>query len=197
MQGIEEVRTALREKGDTPITSLASLMRVAIEDGRAMLKRPDVKPTYNTWLAIAREGPIGAFRNVCHACLAGGILLGTLGRKASGAMFESVSPNAELPHVSKALRALEAVRQHNFHAAYDILGVAPEHGSEYDVPDEREAKSAKRSKWWGALLALVSVSDSDISDDARSFRTAGRFEELLDGLEPVADTLEKFEREWM
>ena len=47
MQTVEQVKEALEKR--EPVTSLASLVRVAIEDGREMLKRKRVRPSYSTW----------------------------------------------------------------------------------------------------------------------------------------------------
>ena len=87
MQTVEQVREAL-ENGQR-VTSLANLVRVAIEDGRAMLAVDDIKivPNFSNWCRASHyvtefgeldTDPPRATTRHCTACLAGAVMLGTL-----------------------------------------------------------------------------------------------------------------------
>lgn len=200
MQGIEEVREILR--ADDPegrITSLAALVRVAIEDGRAMLKREDVNPHYSNWLTVTREyvddGGIRTHEPRCTVCLAGGILLGTRSYKIEGdPLCRRETPDRQPRHVRKAMMALECVRQESYLMAYEHLGMVPRWGTRDDSPDERAANDERRTVWAGAVLEVMRP--HQVPFEARLFTSAGRFSELLDELDRIADTLAEFEVVW-
>lgn len=199
MQGIEDVRRILRkDEPDAPIMSLAALVRVAIEDGREMLKRKDVNVHYSHWLAVHRAhgSQIGEFRRECTVCLAGGILLGTRGYdiNTGSVFYRDEKPEGQPRHVRKAMMALECVRQQTFLMAYEHLGMVPRWGTRDDSPDERKANDERRTMWAGAVLEVMRP--HQVPFEARLFTSAGRFSELLDELDKVADTLAEFEAVW-
>lgn len=129
MQTVEEVRSALQGDGNTPVTSLVSLIRLAIEDGREMLAQySKVRPDYSVWWRNSRyEG--------CAACLAGAVMLGTLGaRGTQGGFAGTALENCDVinsdglvlmykRHQVNALSALDRVRAGAIQAAYRALGL--------------------------------------------------------------------------
>lgn len=183
MQTVSEVREAL-QRGTERVTSLASLVRVAIEDGRAMLKdRPEVNPDYGIWWR--RNEHTGR----CVACLAGAVMLGTLDGLGKHRLENCDLVNSDALQIMytgdqvAALCALDRTRQGNLFGAYRVLD--PDRWSrDIEFRDAVERFEFKRRK--GSKTNRVSAPGS-------FFTTRGEFETHLDGLETLADELEAFE----
>ena len=125
MQTVEQVKEALEKR--EPVTSLASLVRVAIEDGREMLKRKRVRPSYSTW-CTTRESykpphPDATNEEIalaqdddqqfeCFVCLGGAVLIGAVGFDPFvNGLYQAKEPHHFPLATSDAMRALDQVRQ--------------------------------------------------------------------------------------
>ncbi|MYA41523.1 MAG: hypothetical protein F4Z31_07210 [Gemmatimonadetes bacterium] len=122
MQTVEEVRSALQGDGDVPVTSVAALVRLAIEDGRTMLaEHPNVTPDYSVWWM--RD----TIERSCAACLAGAVMLGTLDGFGKHRLDNCDVVDSHglgimyRPHQVSALCAIDRVRQGNIMGAYRAL----------------------------------------------------------------------------
>ena len=192
MQAKEEVRAILRQEeagDDERITSLAVLVAVAIEDGRAILKDDDVHPTYARWLELDRKP-----EPTCNVCFAGGILLGTRQFEVADLLLgEALRPDAFPHHVSDAMNALEYVRQGSYVNAYYYLGLVPQWSDDNDDPETREAKYERRLQWSAELIKRV----ADHQPPHTMFRGRDDFTAFLDGMDDIVRRLEAFERDWM
>ena len=184
MQTVEEVKHAL--KADKPVTSVASLIRLGIEDGRKMLEdRPDVRPDYSDWYrARSIEGP-------CTACLAGAVMLGTLAklgrhRLESCDLIDSHGlPIMYRRHQVAALCALDRVRQGNIDGAYKAL-------RGFDWYD-----SAPRYHVQGLMQRRRRESKTNREGPTGAFFTSHfEFASHLDSLAVLARELERLERRW-
>ena len=139
MQTVEQVKEALEKR--EPVTSPASLVRVAIEDGREMLKRKRVRPCYSTW-CTTRESykpphPDATNEEIalaqdddqqfeCFVCLGGAVLIGAVGFDPFvNGLYQAKEPHHLRLATSDAMRALDQVRQGSVTMADCILGLAP------------------------------------------------------------------------
>ena len=117
-QTTQAVREALRTDGQ--ITSLASLVRVAIEDGRQL--DPEVyTPDYGSYHSPVTRGD----RPTCNVCLAGAAIVGTL--RVSPAVSTGPSDfkvDRSQPRTARALMALDSVRTGSYGSAYGRLEIA-------------------------------------------------------------------------
>ena len=103
----EQVRQALRT-GETRITSLAALVRVAIEDGRKL--DPDTyHPNYEAYHSPRDSG--------CNVCFAGAVIAGTL---SPSDPLTRLGPGS-FGEAQNALYALDHVRMGDLGDAYSLL----------------------------------------------------------------------------
>ncbi len=189
MQTVEEVQEALRTA--TPVTSLASLIRVGIEDGRKMLaERPDVRPYYAMWFRTPtlEDGK-------CTACLAGGVMLGTLAGLSRQPLEDYGTVNSNVlvslyeEAQTDALCALDRVRQGNIDGAYRAL-----HG--WYAPDGK--RDPQREAFRADVHRLCDTRRRRTPENRQGpeepmFETRGMFERHLDSLAELADELERIE----
>ena len=182
MQSIEEVRLALKD--GRRVRSLASLIRVAVEDGREMLQRSDVLPTYGYWCRDLPSGPAmtlgydGNGAETCAACLAGAVIIGTL------TMDDERIPNIEgtddldttfPPTTVRALHALDSVRQGAIQSAYGYIDCWPDDGVLLSALEKH------RERWGGAIV------------EGAFFTNREGFARHLDALVSLAGVLERIE----
>ncbi len=185
MQTVSEVREAL-QRGTAPVTSLASLVRLAIEDGRRMLKdRPDVKPDYGIWWRRNEH------TKRCAACLAGAVMLGTLDGLGKHRLDDCDLVNSDALRIMytgdqvAVLCALDRTRQGNLFGAYRVLD--PDRWSR-DIEFRDAVKRFEVARRKRSATNRVSAPGSFFTDREL-------FEKHLDGLETLADELETFEFE--
>ena len=187
MQTVEQVKEALREA--RPVRSLAALVWLGIEDGRAMLdERPHVRPDYTVWYRAP------SFEEQCTACLAGGIILGTLAGCAKRSIESTdLTTTVGLDHTFernqvRALIALDRARQGNFDSAYRALGL-------WERP-YGTALSPERVALRNDVIELTTArrKRTGISaPDGWSFMSRATFETHLDALGELAEELERLE----
>ncbi len=189
MQTVEEVQEALRDAA--PVTSLASLVRVGIEDGRKMLaERPDVRPHYARWFRspTLEDG-------MCTACLAGGVMLGTLAGLSYRPLSECDTVNSHVLALlyaeaqTDALCALDRVRQGNIDGAYRALRMW--YGPDGKRDPQREAFRAEVNRL--CLARRQRHPERRHGPEESAFTTRGMFERHLDSLAELADELERIE----
>ena len=113
-QTTQAVREALRTNGI--ITSLATLTRVAIEDGRRLDPALYV-PDYGVYHDPSES------REKCQVCLAGAAIVGTLAADPRECIGPSDYNEEEETGTSLALRALDYVRCGSYSSAYALIGV--------------------------------------------------------------------------
>ena len=193
MQTVEQVKEALEKR--EPVTSLASLVRVAIEDGREMLKRKRVRPSYSTW-CTTRESykpphPDATNEEIalaqdddqqfeCFVCLGGAVLIGAVGfNPFVNGLYQAKEPHHFDIATSDAMRALDQVRQGSVTMAYCILGLAPN-----DLQGREEFVRAHRAH---RDMHFV---------EHKFFVGRDEFGKHLDSLDGLADRLEAFEAEY-
>ena len=181
MQTVEEVRTALQSP-EGRVTSLASLIRLGIEDGRKMLEeRADVRPDYGVWYRSR-----GVMQDYT-ACLAGGVMLGTLHDLGKHRLEECDLINSHAleimysRHQVNALSALDWVRQGNIEGAYRSLGLW----------NDLEFRGALDK----VLVARTVRSRENRRGPTHSqFTSRGMFASHLDSLDELASELEGIEQ---
>lgn len=189
MQTVEEVRAALRNA--TAVTSLVSLIRLGIEDGRRMLaERPDVRPDYSVWYKspTLEDG-------MCTACLAGGVMLGTLAGLSRRPLRRCDLVNSHVLDLLykreqlRALCALDRVRQGNIEGAYRALGLW------YDPKGKRDPKiEAFRDKVRAVCEARRKRHPENLQAPAvQDFVSRDGFDIHLTSLAELADELEGVE----
>ena len=193
MQTVEQVKEALKKR--EPVTSLASLVRVAIEDGREMLKRKRVRPSYSTW-CTTRESykpphPDATNEEIalaqdddqqfeCFVCLGGAVLIGAVGFDPFvNGLYQAKEPHHFPLATSDAMRALDQVRQGCVTNAYGILGLLP-----VDLLAHEEFVRAHRAH---RDMHFV---------EHKFFVGRDEFGKHLDSLDGLADRLEAFEAEY-
>ena len=181
MQTVEEVRTALQSP-EGRVTSLASLIRLGIEDGRKMLvERQDVRPDYAVWYRRR------SIEGTCTACLAGGVMLGTLAELGKHRLEDCDLINSHAlqimysRHQVNALCALDRVRQGNIEGAYRSLGLW----------NDFEFRGAL-DKVLVARTVRSRVSRQGPTDS--QFTSRGLFASHLDSLDELASELEEVEQ---
>ena len=191
MQTVEQVKEALRKA--LPVTSLAALIRVAIEDGRAMLaEREHVLPDWSTWYrSRSYHGP-------CTACFGGAVMLGTLDGIGKFRLAECDVIGSHQLHIQykpeqvAALCALDRVRRGDLRGAYSALGMW------YRGDGKR---CPKVEAFRDAVLALVErrrtrqagVTGVTSAPAQHEFKTRQHFGTFLDGVEEIADEVGKIE----
>ncbi|MXW18393.1 MAG: hypothetical protein F4139_00695 [Gemmatimonadetes bacterium] len=152
MQTVTEVRAALR--AGAPVRSLASLVRVAIEDGREMLASGKAEPDFR-WFYMRHRG------GDCTACLAGSVMLGTLREKGEfqpegyADLFDRYRQTT-----AWALLALDAVRRGALVMAYRRLEDGDDDDRHEATPVEQVAQGYERAKA-GAVVAESSFNDRE------------------------------------
>ena len=123
-QTTHQVREALRN--NQPVTSLATLTRVAIEDGRGL--DPNVYiPDYGQYHKIATV-PVAPGESEthqrCKVCLAGAAIVGTLAVRPEEVVGpQSIREDRGMQLTSEAIIALDRVRTGFYATAYSILGI--------------------------------------------------------------------------
>lgn len=116
MQTVEQVREALRKA--LPVTSLASLIRVAVEDSRKVLANREIRPDWSIWY---RDGTEYA---PCAVCFGGAVMLGTLAgcsRRPLSHFHSSRFASLFEPPQYAALFALDRARRGDLRGAYSAL----------------------------------------------------------------------------
>ncbi|MDE2980849.1 MAG: hypothetical protein OXU74_06605 [Gemmatimonadota bacterium] len=172
MQTTVEVRLALRQGG--PVRSLAALVRLAIEDGRQMLADGKVRPDFR-WFIMRHEG------RVCSACLAGGVMFGTL-RMTGEIAPEGYADLFDLfpERTAFALLALDAVRRGQLVLAYRRIHDGDDDDRHKPTPIEEAVQGYERVKAGGSV-----THSGFIGPDA--------FRKHLASLEGLAADLEQLE----
>ena len=143
-----------------------------------MLKRKGVTPYYGRWCATAPSG------DTCYACLAGGVMIGTLAVDPDRIPERGLDPNWSdfPPGTARALYALNQMRESDFHTAYNHLG---RQGGRFAwLDDALDKHREKRLQTHRSVYLLC----------APFFIDRAEFAKHLDSLEPVADIMEQFER---
>ncbi|MDE2761575.1 MAG: hypothetical protein OXK74_02155 [Gemmatimonadota bacterium] len=152
MQTPIEVRLALRQ--GFPVRSLASLVRVAIKDGREMLASGKAEPDFRWFYMRHRDGE-------CTACLAGSVMFGTLREKGEfqpegyGDLFDRYRETT-----AHALLALDDVRRGNVVTAYRRLEDGDDDDRHEATPIEQAAQGYEHAKA-GAVVAESSFTDRE------------------------------------
>lgn len=142
MQTSIEVQLALRQ--GQPVRSLAALVRLAIEDGRQMLADGKVRPDYR-WFFMRHGSPV---ENVCSACLAGGVMLGTL-RMTGEIELDAWADLFDLfpESTAYALLALDAVRRGQLVRAYRCIHDGDDDDRHEPTPIEEAAEGYERAMY--------------------------------------------------
>jgi hypothetical protein len=186
MQTVTQVKEALREA--QPVTSLVSLIRVAIEDGRKMLAaRQDIRPDWAMWYrSMSNEGP-------CTACFAGAVMLGTLDGLGKHRLENcDVIGSHELAIQYRrtqyaALVALDRTRRGDLWGAYSALG------RWYLGDGKPERREAFRDAVERVHLERRHSTPTTTAPDDHEFVSRPQFESFLASVSELADQLESVE----
>ena len=158
------------------VTSIASLARVAVADGRA-LNRALYRPLSSQWHSYKGATDCGcadcqageAGQPVCNVCLAGAVIAGSLNVEFESTFGPSKAIDTFGAETARAIRALDYVRCGDYYYAYENAGLA----IDFEV----------------SRASLREIAQPEQG----SFKGWEQFEEHLDSIEAIAEQLQAFE----